>query len=54
MACRALLFRTVEGECNNLDKPSIGAFETKFIREVEVGVKDAKKDINIFYPNSKY
>ena len=49
-----LQFRTVEGDCNNLDNANLGAFETKFIREVEVGDKDAKEDIKIFHPKSKY
>ena len=44
-------FRTIEGECNNIDKPLLGAFETNFIREVKlVGSNDAKKDITTFDP----
>ena len=34
-------FRTIEGTCNNLDKPFLGAFDSKFIREVEVDPYDA-------------
>ena len=34
-------FRTIEGICNNLDKPFLGAFDSKFIREVEVEPYDA-------------
>ena len=43
-------FRTIEGVCNNIDKPTLGAFDTKFIREVEGGSKDVKNDITIFDP----
>merc|ERR1711935_928875 len=35
-------FRTIEGLCNNLGSPYFGAFDTKFIREIEVDPYDAK------------
>ena len=45
-------FRTIEGLCNNLGSPYFGAFDTKFIREIEVDPYDAKA-ITISDP-SKY
>ena len=34
-------FRTIEGSCNNLDKPLLGAFDAQFIREIDVEPYDA-------------
>ena len=34
-------FRTIEGTCNNLDKPFLGAFHAQFIREIAVEPYDA-------------
>ena len=40
-------FRTIEGDCNNLDSPFMGAFAAKFIREIEVDPYEPKTDITI-------
>ena len=40
-------FRTIEGICNNLQSPYRGAFDAKFIREIEVDPYDPKTDITI-------
>ena len=34
-------FRTIEGTCNNLEKPLLGAFDAQFIREIDVEPYDA-------------
>ena len=40
-------FRTITGQCNNLEKAFLGAFGSKFSREIEVGPHNARTDITI-------
>ena len=44
-------FRTIEGICNNLESPYLGAFDNKFIRVIEVEPYDAKNNITISDPD---
>ena len=40
-------FRTIEGNCNNLDNPYWGAFGVPFLREIEVDPYDPNTEITI-------
>ena len=40
-------FRTIEGQCNNLDQPFLGAFGSEFSREIDVGPYNPRIDIAI-------
>ena len=39
-----LTFRTITGQCNNLEEPYWGAMSTAFLREIEVGEYNPKTE----------